>query len=181
MSNNKNINFIAYDRPQYSSSELYRSQIIKHIFFLHNTVITPLMDIDYDDIYSNILPKLSIILLIKSIKETHLTHLSGKWLFTTTRKLKNQVQIVIDSIIEQGEFPENNDTSPGWIVKQHNHQDLISYANMLKVDTQTYDEKLTIYFHSANKHPVSISYELLSDKHATVNNKKIRSASYQQS
>ena len=180
VSNNKNINFIAYDRPQYSSSELYRSQIIKRIFFLHNTAITPLMDIDYDNMYSNIIPKLSIILLIKkSIKETHLTHSSGKWLFTTTKKLKNQVQMVIDSIIEQGEFPENNDTSPGWIVKQHNHQDLISYANMLKVDTQTYDEKLIIYFHSANKHPVSISYELLSDEHATVNNKKIRSASHQ--
>ena len=52
---------------------------------------------------------------------------------------------------------------------------------MLKVDTQTYDEKLIIYFHSANKHPVSISYELLSDEHATVNNKRIRSASHQQS
>ena len=58
---------------------------------------------------------------------------------------------------------------------QHIHKDFISYANTLKGDSQTYDDKLTIPSPSANKRPVSILYELLLDEEASVNKKKSKS------
>ena len=67
------------------------------------------MEIDYDNMYSKILIKLSTISLIKNIEETHLNHSSRKQLLVTIKKLKQQAQMDIDFIIEQGEIPENND------------------------------------------------------------------------
>ena len=149
--NNKNTHFVPYGIPQYSSSELFRSQIIKQNPFLHNIAIIPLMNIDYDNMYSQILPQISNNPSIKSIEETHTIRSNGKWFLITTKKLKQQAQTDIDSLIEQEEISMNNDTPPGRTTKQHNHKDFISYANMLKDNSQTYDDKLTGIPPSANK------------------------------
>ena len=58
---NENFNFVAYELPQYTFSDLYRSQIIKHNFFLHNLVVIPIVNIDsdimYQELYTNIIAK----------------------------------------------------------------------------------------------------------------------------
>ena len=69
----------------------------------------------------------------------------------------------------------NNDTLPGMTTNQHIHKAFISYANTLKGDSQTYDDKLTVPLPSANKRPVSIIYELLLDEEASANKKKSKS------
>ena len=74
---NYNIHFVAYEIPQYTPSGLYRSQILKLNSFLHNLVVIPIVNIDsdvmYHDLYSTFLAKE----MVRSIKETYLTHSSG--------------------------------------------------------------------------------------------------------
>ena len=60
------------------------------------------MNIDYDNMYSDILPKFLTIPSIKIIEVSCLTHSSEKLFLVTTKKMKQQAQIDIDSIIEQG-------------------------------------------------------------------------------
>ena len=77
-------------------------QIIKQNSFLHNIVIIPLMNIDYDNMYSDIILKILTIPSIKIVEETHFIHSTRKWLVIITDKLKQQAQIDINSIIEKG-------------------------------------------------------------------------------
>ena len=41
---NNHIHFVVYGLPQYTSSELYRSQIIKQNTFLHNIAVIPIVN-----------------------------------------------------------------------------------------------------------------------------------------
>ena len=69
-------------------------------------------------------------------------------------------QLEIDNIINEGEIPMSNENPPGRIVSTNNHQDLITYADILKGDTQTYTDNMMNPPPSSQKRPVSISYEL---------------------
>ena len=57
--NNENVYFVPHGLPHYSSFELYRSQINKQNSFLYNIIIIPLLNIDCNNIYSEILTKIS--------------------------------------------------------------------------------------------------------------------------
>ena len=74
--------------------------------------------------------------------------------------MKLVAQLEIDNIINKGEIPMSNENSPGRIVSTNNHQDFITYADMLKGDTQTYNDNMMNPLPSSQKRPVSISYEL---------------------
>ena len=52
--NNDNIHFVAYGLPQYTSSELYRTQILKQNDFLHNIAVIPIVNIDPDIMYNDL-------------------------------------------------------------------------------------------------------------------------------
>ena len=72
--NNDNIHFVAYDLPQYTSSELYRTQILKQNNFLHNIAVIPIVNIDPDVMYNELHYKLLTSPSITGIEETYLTH-----------------------------------------------------------------------------------------------------------
>ena len=55
---NNHIHFVVYGLPQYTSSELYRSQIIKQNTFLHNIAVIPIVNIDSDTMYDGLYQKL---------------------------------------------------------------------------------------------------------------------------
>ena len=76
--NNNTIHFVAYGLPQNTSSNLYRSQIIRQNTFLHNINVIPIVDIDPDTMYNEIYPKISTLNLIKGLEEKKFTHSSGK-------------------------------------------------------------------------------------------------------
>ena len=54
----------------------------------------------------------------------------------------------------------SNENPPGRIVSTNNHQDYITYADMLKGDTKIYTDTMMNPPPSSQKRPVSISYEL---------------------
>ena len=76
--NNDNIHFVAYDLPEYTSSELYRTQILKQNNFLHNISVIPIVNIDPDVIYNELHYKLLVSPDITGIKNIHLTHFKRK-------------------------------------------------------------------------------------------------------
>ena len=75
--------------------------------------------------------------------------------------MKLAAQLEIDQIINDGEIPMSNENPPGRIVSTNNHQDFVTYADMLKGDKQTYNENMMNPQPSSQKHPVSITYELV--------------------
>ena len=89
---NDNIHFVAYGLPHYTSSELYRSQTIKHNSFLHNLAVIPIVNIDSDAMYQELYPTLLAKETIRGIEEIYLTHSSEKWLIIATKNLKHQAQ-----------------------------------------------------------------------------------------
>ena len=52
--NNDNIHFVAYGLPQYTSSELYRTQILKKNNLLYNISVIPIVNIDSDVMYNDL-------------------------------------------------------------------------------------------------------------------------------
>ena len=132
--NNDNIHFEVYGLPQYTSSEIYRKQILKQNNFLHNIAVIPIVNIDPDVMYNDLHYKLLTSPSITGIEKPHLTHSKGKWLIVTTKKMKLVVQLKIDIIINEGVIPMSNENQPGRIVSTNNHQDFITYADTLKGD-----------------------------------------------
>ena len=157
---NNHIHFVAYGLPQYTSSDLYRSQIIKQNTFLHNIAVIPIVNIESDVMYAGLYQKLLSQPSITGIEETHLTHTNGKWLIVTTKKTKEQAQRDIDSLISNSEIPTSIENPPGRTSKAHTHADYISYADMLQGDTLKYNEAMTGPPPSSNKRPATISYDL---------------------
>ena len=74
--------------------------------------------------------------------------------------MKLAAQLEIDNIINEGEIPMSNENPPERIVSMNNHQDFITYAEMLKGDKHTYNDNMINPPPSSQKRPVSISYEL---------------------
>lgn len=56
--NNDNIHFVAYGLPQYTSSELYRTQILTKNNLLYNISVISIINIDSDVIYNDLHYKL---------------------------------------------------------------------------------------------------------------------------
>ena len=158
--NNNNIDFVAYGLPQYTSSKLYRTQILDKNNFLHNMAVIPIVKIDPDVMYNDLYYKLLTSPSITIIEETHHTHPKGKWLIVTTKKMKPKAQLEIDKITNEGEIPMTNENPPGRIVSTNNHQDFITYTYMLKENKERCDENMTNPLPSSQKHLVSISYDL---------------------
>ena len=160
--NNDNIHFLVYRLPQYTSSELYRTQILKQNSFLRNIAIIPIVNIDPDVMYNDLHYKLvtSSSSSITGIEETRLAYTKGKGLIVTTKKMKHTAQLKIDKIINEGEIPISNENPPGRIVSTNNHQDFITYADMLKRDKKTYNDNMMNPPPPSQKRPISISYEL---------------------
>ena len=75
---NDNILFVAYGLPQYTSSKLYITQVLKQNNFLHNIVVTPIVNIDPDVMYNDVHYILLTYPSITGIEETHITHFKGK-------------------------------------------------------------------------------------------------------
>ena len=75
-------------------------------------------------------------------------------------KMKPAAQLEIDKIINEGEIPMSNKNPPGRIVSTNNHQDFITYADMLKRDKKTYNDNMMNPPPPSQKRPISISYEL---------------------
>ena len=70
--NNNTIHFVVYGLPQNTSSNLYRSQIIRQNTFLYNINVVPIVNIDPDTMYNEIYPKISTLNLIKGLEEISL-------------------------------------------------------------------------------------------------------------
>ena len=172
--NNDNIHFVAYELPQYISSELYRTQILKENNFLHNIAVITIVNIDPDVMYNELHYKLLTSPSITGIEETHLTHSKGKWLIVTIKKMKLAAQLEIDNNINEGEILMSNENPPGRIVSTNNHQDFIRYTDMLKGDKQTYNDNMMNPPPSSQKRPVSISYELANVEIPEIPKKKSR-------
>ena len=68
----------------------------------------------------------------------------------------------------------SNENMPRRIVSTNNHQDFITYADMLKGDKQTYNDNMINPPPSSQKRPVSISYELAIAEITKTLKKKIR-------
>lgn len=67
------IHFVPYDIAHIVGEELYRQQILKQNEFLHNLVIIPVLNIDTNILYGNIIPKSRLIVSIKGIERTCLS------------------------------------------------------------------------------------------------------------
>ena len=76
--NNDNIHFVAYELPQYISSELYRTQILKENNFLHNIAVITIVNIDPDVMYNELHYKLLTSPSITGIEKTQRIHSKGK-------------------------------------------------------------------------------------------------------
>ena len=103
--NDDNIHLVAYSLTQYTTSELYRTQILKQNNFLHNIAAIPIVNIDPDTMYNEVNHKLVSSTSIKGIEKTHPTHSRGKLLIVTTEKIKSASQQEIYQIINAGEIP----------------------------------------------------------------------------
>ena len=110
----------------------------------------------YDGLYQQLLPQHSI----TGIEETHLTHISGKWLIVTTKKTKDPVQRDIDSLTLNSEIPTLIEHSPSRTSKVNTHANFISYAAMLQGNTHKYNEAMIGSPQSSQKRPVTISYDI---------------------
>ena len=86
--NNKIIHFVAYGLLQYTTSDLYRSQIIKEKNYFHNIIIISLSDIDSNTMYHELIAELPTILIIKFIEEYFLTQSIEALILTTTQLFK---------------------------------------------------------------------------------------------
>ena len=86
--NNKTIRFVAYGLLQYTTSDLYRSQIIKEKNYFHNIIIISLSDIDSNTMYHELIAELPTILIIKFIEEYFLTQSIEALILTTTQLFK---------------------------------------------------------------------------------------------
>ena len=75
--NNNNIHFVAYGIPQYTSSEIYRKQILKQNNFLHNIAVIPIVNIDPDIRYNDLHYK---------FLHLHPSHASKKPISPTTKE-----------------------------------------------------------------------------------------------
>ena len=86
--NNKTIRFVAYGLLQYTTSDLYRSQIIKEKNYFHNIIIISLSDIDSNTMYYELITELPTILIIKFIEEYFLTQSIEALILITTQLFK---------------------------------------------------------------------------------------------
>ena len=86
--NNDNNHFVAYSLPQYTTSELYNTQIQKQNNFLHNIAVIPVVNVDSETMYNELYHTIVLSTLIKGTIKSHLTHSKGKWLNVTTKKMK---------------------------------------------------------------------------------------------
>ena len=157
---NNYIHFVAYDLPQHPSSEFYCSQIIKQNTFLNNIAVISIIDTDSDTLYDGLCQQLLSQPSITGIEETHLTHTSGKWLIITTKKTKDQAQRDITFFRSNSEIPTSIEHPPDRTSKVNTHADFIYYSAMLQGDTHKYNETMTGPPQSAQKKPVTISYDL---------------------
>ena len=81
-------------------------------------------------------------------------------MIVTTKKTKDKTQRDIDYLISTSEISTSIENSLGRTSKVNTHADFISYAAMLQGDTHKYNETMTGPPQSAQKSPVTISYDL---------------------
>ena len=67
----------------------------------------------------------------------------------------------IDQIINSGEIPLSKENTPSRILRINNHQDFITYTNILTGNKETYNDNMMNPPPSSQKHAVSISYDLV--------------------
>ena len=72
--------------------------------------------------------------------------------------MKPAIRIEIKQIINEGEISMLNEKPPWKIVSTNNHQNFITYADILKGDKGIYNDNMMNSPLSSQKHPVSISY-----------------------
>ena len=127
-------------------------------------LLPQLLNIDPDTRYNKLQHKLVSSISIKGTEETHLTHSRVKQLIVTTKKMKSAAVQEIDQIINSGEIPLSKENTPSRILRINNHQDFITYTNILTGNKETYNDNMTNPPPSSQKHAVSISYDLVINK-----------------
>ena len=99
------IHFIPYGLINVSDSNTVKHQNIQQNYFIHNTTIIPIHNIDKYTMYSGLKEKLENLSSITNIEKISLSSTSGKWLVITSKPKKEQARHDIDDLINNTTFP----------------------------------------------------------------------------